>query len=195
MNLDFYEKTINMMIHAIGLDYAKAKTYKGKKYYYPYRNYYDAGGDDVFCWEELCARGLAERKGVYKLTLQGLEALSKVTGIIIYNPMARYGADAMKEVFRFYCKKDNEVCYGCWFPVSAVSAAAQLRMPLSKVRKAIKDLVGIGYLIRSHSGGQYDGGVYCFHGYDCTPKARETDVWKKCYKDACDEIDAMLRGE
>ena len=56
------EKQLNKLLHMVGLD--KKKPYKryGKLYYVPYRNYYDAGEEDIKLLLPLVSQGILSGK-------------------------------------------------------------------------------------------------------------------------------------
>jgi DNA-binding PadR family transcriptional regulator len=74
------------------MDNTKAYTRHGKRYYKPYRNYFDTAEEtaDYPCWERLTKAGLAEKKenarGItYKVTRRGMDWLGQHDGICIYD--------------------------------------------------------------------------------------------------------------
>ena len=183
------------MEHCVGLDYKKARKNRNGEYYYkPYRNYYDAGGNDIEIWEDLKKLGMANKGSTYHLTSKGLDALSQITGIIIYSANADCLADAKREVLRAFIDQDVAICYGCWFPTSTKHISSLTRIPLQMVRRCVKKLVEEGLLVKGHEGGCDDeGNPYCYHGYFCTKKAEELDYWKKAHQREVDYINESLR--
>lgn len=86
------EKHIDLAKHCIGLDRKKPYTRHGKKFYKPYRNYYDAGGRDVDIWNDMyklgyAGRGKKDRYGGYMfwMTREGLDWLGTELGIKIWD--------------------------------------------------------------------------------------------------------------
>lgn len=95
-----YPNEIDLMIHAVGLDYKKPYTRHGKKFYKPYRNYFNTTLPDIE-WKEITKKGYAtmgkirESKSqdgntTYKivnfyLTREGLDYLGDLLSIRIYN--------------------------------------------------------------------------------------------------------------
>lgn len=79
---------IEIMKHAIGF---KNEKVRGTKYrrYEPYRNYYDAGGDDVNECEFLVSVGFMEksREHLYHVTDDGKKFLYYVLGVRILADM------------------------------------------------------------------------------------------------------------
>lgn len=85
-------KYVDMAIHAIGLDYKKPYIRHGKKFYRPYRNYYDCAKDgDVYqLWKSMEDAGYAKSResnsGVnFWLTREGLDWLGGKIGAHIYD--------------------------------------------------------------------------------------------------------------
>ena len=83
---------IEIAKHCIGLDYKKPYKRHGRYFYRPYRNYYDAGGEDVGLWDMMVEAGYAkagkkDRYGgrMYWLTREGLDWLGEKLGIQIWN--------------------------------------------------------------------------------------------------------------
>lgn len=85
---------IDYASHAIGLDYKRPYTRHGKKFYKPYRNYYDTFTSDEV-WLELEKLGYAKSYGLkvidgrehisFELTRKGLDWLGDVLDIKIYD--------------------------------------------------------------------------------------------------------------
>lgn len=85
-------KCINFASHAIGLDNEKPYKRRGKLFYRPYRNYYDASMGDCRVWDSLVKKGYAkagkkDRYGgrMYWLTRKGLDWLGEQLGIVIHD--------------------------------------------------------------------------------------------------------------
>jgi len=181
---DITEEHVEKMLHALGLDYESPKKRNGKYFCYPYRNHYDAGGNDNDVWGFLKEKGLADTgsSGMYYVTNAGLGVLSRITGIQIWSPHARYEADVYFAVRRAFIDADVYVGYGCWLPMSMPQIAEVTRIPHHKVRKAIHKLVEEGYLKRGYYGGCDDSGtLHCAHGYFCTEKVKELPYYQKAY--------------
>lgn len=51
---------VKLASHCIGLDYKSPYKRNGRYFYRPYRNYYDAGGNDVEIWDVMVGAGYAE---------------------------------------------------------------------------------------------------------------------------------------
>lgn len=86
------DRCIELAKHCVGLDRKNPYTRHGKKWYKPYRNYYDAGGRDIDIWTELWELGYAEkgkknRHGgcMFWFTRKGLDWLGSKLGIYIYD--------------------------------------------------------------------------------------------------------------
>lgn len=74
---------VKQAVHCVGLDHAKPYTRHGKKFYKPYRNYYDAGGKDIEIWDALTTIGHAYKNQMYHLTDEGFRWLGKILNITI----------------------------------------------------------------------------------------------------------------
>lgn len=86
------EKYRDYIRHALGMDNEKTYTRHGKKFYKPYRNYFDTSEDtpDYPYWENLVSAGLAEKKikdkGIlYFVTRTGMNWLGEHDEIHIYD--------------------------------------------------------------------------------------------------------------
>lgn len=85
---------IDYASHAIGLDYKRPYIRHGRKFYKPYRNYYDTFTDNR-AWLKLESLGYARSYGLkvidgcehisFKLTRKGLDWLGNVLDIKIYD--------------------------------------------------------------------------------------------------------------
>ena len=89
-NIKFFEDVIIFAKHAIGLDYEAPYKRLGSLYYKPYRNYYCTKLDEPH-WKVLTELGYAEHTQpseknivLYGLTSEGLQWLSRILGITIY---------------------------------------------------------------------------------------------------------------
>lgn len=92
--LNTFPEDVKVAAHMIGLDYKNPYVRHGKKYYKPYRNYFDSAlsGRD---YETLCGMekaGYVKRTGpnftngvVFRLTREGLDWLGNQLGVMIYD--------------------------------------------------------------------------------------------------------------
>ena len=84
-----------MVLHTIGLDYARPYTRHGRKFFRPYRNYFTTNGKSAafrplveagYMTEELMPRGPDGTEGyLYRLTRAGLNWLGEQIGVKIYD--------------------------------------------------------------------------------------------------------------
>jgi len=91
----FPDNISKVMEHCIGFDPEKVYKRGGKKFFKPYRNYYDAAGYQMAIWDKLVSLGYAECNisensdhAYYWLNSSGLAALSDNTGVYIYSENA-----------------------------------------------------------------------------------------------------------
>lgn len=182
------------MKHCIGLDDQKPHRRCGKYFYDPYRNFYDAGPGDEPMWEALVEKGFAWKKSMYHLTLGGLSLLGRQTGIYIYNPnrMDRL----LREVKDYFILRACDCSYGCWYPVTKNEVRTACFLTKKLTDWAIEKLLEEGWIIRDEdSGKDSDGFPYFRKGFRASAKLEETEEYKKAWKEECDRIDAMNRGE
>ena len=183
-----------MMLHAIGADHKKERTYLGRKYYHAYRNYYDAGGSDAEQWEDLTKKGYAKRRRFYHVTTDGLHLLELMTDAVIYDSYDCV-ADCKKPMLEAFMKADVACCWGCWFPTSVRSVAKSLMIPLVLARKTARKLEEEGLIEKGHFGGITDEGFpYCRHGYFLTDKARKSEKWEALKQEEYDYINKEGRN-
>ena len=196
---DVTDTEVGKMIHAVGLDDARPYNHRNGRYYTPYRNYYGAGPGDRPYWDHLVSKGFAVEqgsKGLDKVSLLGLNALSIITGIHIWSEAAKAKVDTKQAVLRALI--DSVVCgrYGEWVPRTSGQLAANTRIPLKKVRDALRVLVAEGYAVKDYYGEGGDGdGPCCYHGYSLTKKGEELPYYKAAWKAECEYIDNMIREE
>lgn len=185
-----------MMLHAIGADNKKPRMYLGRQIYHAYRNYYDAGGEDIEAWKDLVSKRYAEKHTFYHVTPQGLDILELLTGrSTIYDAYENYG-DCRTIVLTQFLGADVYCGYGCWLPTSARTVSEALHIPYALVRETCRRLVEEGYLIKGHDGGMdEDGQIHCYHGYYITDKARGLEKWKVLYDAEMAQLNKMLNGK
>lgn len=87
--------------------------------------------------------------------------------------------DDYDSVLKFFCESDAMICRHPYvFPCTW--CAESLKISLYRVRKAVKQLVTDGYLVKDSEGGwdEWSGHIYCLRGYSLTEKARQHQFWK-----------------
>lgn len=63
-----------------------------------------------------------------------------------------------------------------------------------RIRKLLKELEADGFVRKTYEGGiDEDGYPHCYHGWGITQKAQETEMYKKCYKDALEDYARFTR--
>ena len=183
------EKQANLMLHAIGADSTKARKYKGKLYYYAYRNGFDAGGNDIAEWDKLVSMHLAEKKRVYHVNV-----LETLTDSRIY--LVDCVADAKPKVLTYLIKNACYCGYGCWIPVPIWVIADRIHAPKKVVRETLQELVSDGLVVKTYYGECDDEGFpHCWHGWGLTDKARELDEYKQAWEEECRKIGMQNEGE
>lgn len=178
------EKQLNKLLHMVGLD--KKKPYKryGKLYYVPYRNYYDAGEEDIKLLLPLVSQGiLCRNENLFSLTLYGLKILSEEIEIHIYSYFSDSLYDTKKEILKYLCSHDVYCGYGCWIPISRRELQETLRLPEGILKKSINSLKREELIKDSYYGGCSEDGIpYCYRGLACTEKSRKTKEWEHAYE-------------
>ena len=91
-NKAILEQHRELVRHALGMDNERTYTRHGKRFYKPYRNYFQTGEDtpDYPYWERLVYAGLANKKERgeniwYSVTRSGMDWLGQHDGIHIYD--------------------------------------------------------------------------------------------------------------
>ncbi len=183
------------MLHAIGYDCRgsrNCRSYRGRKYYYPYRNGFDAGAISKI-WEGLCERGLAKTNDHkhYHVTIKGLSELSESIGVHIYSEYSYCIGDAKTIVLHTIM----DSCSGInSYPVTSRNIAEKNRIPVKLVRETANYLIEQGLIQRIHFGGcDEDGNPWCIHGYGLTQKSLKDPYFINADKKALDEIIEMLK--
>ena len=101
-----------------------------------------------------------------------------------------------------------DLCQACvsimdgWHPYPATCIAERLNQPVGKVRYHLRKLKKDGLVYSFHEGGMTDdGAVFCSQGWGITEKAKDTEEYKKAYKEEvelckkCFGIDIDASGE
>lgn len=188
------------MLHAIGADHRRVRTYRGRMIYHAYRNYYDAGGADIAAWDDLVTKQYAEKMNAhatyYGVTPRGLSLLELLTGrSVIYDDYDNY-ADCRLSVLAEFLRADVYCGYGCWFPTSAASVSKLLHLPLDLAREACRNLAAEGLIERGHYGElDDDGHLHCLHGYYATEAARRLPKWKELHDAEMEYLNRTINGE
>ena len=182
------------MKHCIGLDYKKPYMRAGKYFYKPFRNHYDAGPKDEPMWEALVEKRLAWIGAMYHLSIEGIYLLRWQTGIYIYNPSV--GERLLREVKDYFIDRGVDCSYGCWYPITKVEVMRGLLLTREKVNLAIQKLLEEGWIEHDEYAGRTDDGFPVYRrGFTASKKLEETDEYKKAWKEECEAIDAIVRGE
>lgn len=188
----------DMMLHALGADNRPYRAYKGRKYYHSYRNYYDAGGDDMDVWKDLVNKGYADHKGhFFHVSVRGIRVLEYLTRCRIWDDYQNV-ADCWYAVM-VELMKDAVFCgYGCWLPSSSNDLSIRLAIPQKLVLETLHHLEKIGLAMKGYYGDIDDEGLpHCKHGWFLTKKAQE--VYKETYEELkkaeMKKINDSLRGD
>ena len=93
------------------------------------------------------------------------------------------------------CKKTAQVILGYDPKIYSIPIlASDTGETKYRIRKLIKELETDGLVKRNHEGCiDDDGNPHCYHGWSITQKAAETEMYKKCDKEAIEEIARFLR--
>ena len=182
------------MKHCIGLDYKRPYMRGGMYFYRPYRNDYDAGPRDEPMWEALVEKHLAWRVKTYHLTIKGFYLLSCQTGIYIYNPSV--GERLLREVKDYFIDRGVDCSYGCWYPITKGEVMRGCLLTREKVNWAIQKLLEEGWIKHDEYAERTDDGFPVYRrGFTASKKLEETDEYKRAWKEECEAIDAINRGE
>ena len=182
------------MKHCIGLDYKRPYMRGGMYFYRPYRNDYDAGPRDEPMWEALVEKHLAWKEKMYHLSIGGICLLSRQTGICIYNP--NEGERILRDVKDYFIDRCVDCSYGCWYPITKGEVMRSCLLTREKVNWAIQKLLEEGWIEHDeYAGRTYDGFPAYRRGCTAGKKLEDTDEYKRAWKEECEAIDAIVRGE
>ena len=182
------------MKHCIGLDYKKPYMRAGKYFYNPCRNHYNAGPEDEPMWEALVEKRLAWIGEMYHLSIEGIYFLSWQTGIYIYNPSV--GERLLREVKNYFIDRGVDCFYRCWYPITKVEVMRGCHLTMEKINLAIQKLLEEGWIEHDEYAERTDDGFPVYRrGFRASKKLEETDEYKKAWKEECEAIDAIVRGE
>lgn len=186
-----------MMLHALGADNKAYRTYEKSKYYHAYRNYYDAGGEDVSEWNDLVKKGYAEKHSFYHVTVNGIRVLEFLTQCRIWNNyhcVAECRYSVLVEMM-----KDSVFCgYECWLPTSSQELSLRLAIPKKLILETLRKLSDEGLVIKGHYGDMdTDGIIYCKHGWFLTEYAQEKyrEKYEELKKAEYKKINDMLKED
>lgn len=161
----------DMMLHALGADHRPFRTYRGQKSYHAFRNYYDAGGDDVAAWDDLVEKGYAGKRRVYFVTVRGIRVLEYLTHCRIWDDYENT-ADCRYPVLEELMKDAVSCGYGCWLPTSSRELSLRLAIPRQLILETLKELAVDGLVKKDYYGEMNsDGEVSCKHGWILTKAA------------------------
>lgn len=182
------------MEHCIGLDYKKPYMRAEKYFYKPCRNHYVAGPEDEPMWEALVEQRLAWIGAMYHLSIEGIYLLSWQTGIYIYNPSV--GERLLREVKDYFIDRGTDCSYGCWYPITKGEVMRGCLLTREKVNLAIQKLLEEGWIEHDEYAGRTGDGFLVYRrGFTASKKLEETDEYKKAWKEECEALDAIVRGE
>ena len=162
-----------MMLHALGADSKPYRTYDKRKYYHAYRNHFDAGGADIEQWNDLVAKGYAEKSGFYRVSVRGIHLLEYLTPCRIWDAYDNL-ADCRHVVLKALMQDDVFCGYESWLPSSSQELSLRLAIPRELVLETLKELAGEGLCKKGYYGEMDDDGyVHCKHGWFLTKQARQ----------------------
>lgn len=194
--LDYPEITdaqAEQMLHALGADSKPYRKYLDRKYYHAYRNYYDAGGEDVELWNDLESKGLADHERFYHVTVKGIRLLEFLTQCRIYDNYQNV-ADARTNVLKAMIRRDVFCGYGCWFPTPAWAISLDVAIPEKLALDTLKQLCEEGYVYKGHYGEMdEDGYVHCSHGWYCTSKCKDLEIYGVYQQEEYAKINKMIQ--
>lgn len=182
------------MKYCIGLDYKRPYMRGGMYFYRPYRNDYDADPRDEPMWEALVEKHLAWRVTMYHLTIKGFCLLGLQTGIYIYN--SSEGDRLLREVKDYFIDRGVDCSYGCWYPITKGEVMRGCLLTREKVNWAIQKLLEEGWIEHDEYAGRTGDGFPVYRrGFTASKKLEETDEYKRAWKEECEALDAIVRGE
>lgn len=100
------------------------------------------------------------------------------------------------DLLLYLCKATAQVPAGGYDPniYSIPSLAERMGETKYAIRKCMKALEADGLVSKTYEGGiDEDGYPHCYHGWSITRKTRESDLYKKCEKEAYREYAEFCR--
>ena len=85
-----------------------------------------------------------------------------------------------QKCLKWICEEDAAICNHPYvYPCSWCAEVTGI--PVKKVRKIMKQLEAEGYVVKDYEGGwdEWNGKLYCIHGYSVTEKGRQTKYWQE----------------
>lgn len=101
-----------------------------------------------------------------------------------------------EDLLLYLCRRTAAVPAGGYDPCiySIPHLSSYLKETKYHIRKLMKELEADGLVRKTYEGGiDEDGYPHCYHGWSITRKAKETDMYKKCYKEALKDYARFTR--
>lgn len=97
--------------------------------------------------------------------------------------------------FLWICRQDTNYWCNHVFVYPCTVCSFHTNISLNRVRNAMKRLANYGYVKRDSEGGydEWNGRIFCCHGYAVTKKGRGTAIYRKIERQAIEEIERSLR--
>lgn len=97
-------------------------------------------------------------------------------------------------LFKYLCDCTASISFGYDPKVySAPHLSRQLGVSVYKIRNLMHQLVSDGLVRRGYSGGMdEDGGIHCYHGYEITEKAKQTELYQRYKQKAIAEFTEFM---
>ncbi len=183
------------MKQCIGLDYKESFVGAVMYFHTPHRNFYEAEPVDEPMWEALVEKGFAwKRENEYHLTVGGLHLLGQQTGAYIYNP--NEGDQLLREVRAYFIFRRVYYSYGCLCLVTKGDVKRDCLLTRKKMDWAINKLLEEGWIVSYKDAWETkERHPYCRTGFIASKKLEETEEFKKAWKERCEALGAIVRGE
>lgn len=101
------------------------------------------------------------------------------------------------DLLLWLCKQTAQVPAGGYDPniYSVPHIARRIGKTKYTIRKLLKELEADGLVHKTHEGGvDEDGYPHCYHGWSITKKACDSELYKKCEKEAYQEYKDWSRA-
>lgn len=100
------------------------------------------------------------------------------------------------DLLLYLCKRTAMILVGSYGPCiySVPHLSRHTGETKYHIRKMLKELEADALVTKTYEGGIDDDGYpHCYHGWSITRKAEETEMYKRCYKEALEDYARSTR--
>lgn len=102
----------------------------------------------------------------------------------------------LREVKDYFIKRWTDYSYECWYPVTKGEIRRDCFLTRKKANWVIQKLLKEGWIEHDKYVGKTDVRfLFCRRGFRASEKLEKTEEYKKAWKEMCDVLYAVIRGE